>query len=98
LPSSRSHFFAIASKVMRRILLDHAKARLRDKRGGGAMHVEFADTEDISVEKSMQLVALDEAMEQLAKIDPIKSLVVEMRHFGGMSVEETAEKLFENSK
>ncbi len=90
---NRSHFFAIASKVMRRLLLDHAKARLRDKRGGGAMHVEFADAEDISVEKSMQLVALDEALEQLAKIDPIKSLVVEMRHFGGMSVEETAEAL-----
>lgn len=90
---NRSHFFAIASKVMRRILLDHAKARLRDKRGAGAAHVELKEAEDISTEKSMQLVALDAALEQLAKFDPIKSQIVEMRHFGGMTVEETAEAL-----
>jgi RNA polymerase sigma factor (TIGR02999 family) len=90
---NRSHFFAITSKVMRRILLDHAKARLRDKRGAGVTHVELMDAEDISFEKSMQLIALDEALELLAKIDPIKSQVVEMRHFGGMTVEETAEAL-----
>jgi len=90
---NRSHFFAIAAKVMRRILLDHAKARLRGKRGAGVAHVEFTEAEDISIEKSMQLVALDEALEQFAKIDPIKSRIVEMRHFGGMTVEETAEAL-----
>ncbi len=90
---NRSHFFAVASKVMRHILLDHAKARLRDKRGAGAAHVQLTEAEDISIEKSIQVVALDEALEQLAKIDPIKSQIVEMRHFGGMSVEETAEAL-----
>lgn len=90
---NRSHFFAIASKLMRRILLDHAKARLRDKRGGGNTPASLEDVGDISVEKSKELVALDEALDLLAEIDPIKSQIVEMRHFGGMSVEETAEVL-----
>ncbi|MDQ4123315.1 MAG: sigma-70 family RNA polymerase sigma factor [Acidobacteriota bacterium] len=90
---SRSHFFAIASKVMRRILLDHAKTRLRDKRGGGAMHVDLEGANAISMEKSQELVALDEALNRLAEIDPLKSQIIEMRHFGGMSVEETAEVL-----
>jgi RNA polymerase sigma factor (TIGR02999 family) len=90
---SRSHFFAIASKIMRRILLDHAKTRLRDKRGGGAVHVELENAYNISVEKSAEIVALDEALNRLAEIDPLKSQIVEMRHFGGMSVEETAEVL-----
>lgn len=90
---NRSHFFAIASKVMRRILLDYAKTRLRDKRGGGAVHVELDDANNISVEKSKELVALDEALTRLAEIDELKSRIVEMRHFGGMSVEETAEAL-----
>lgn len=90
---SRSHFFAIASKVMRRILLDHAKTRLRDKRGGGAIHVELEDASNISIEKSTELIALDEVLNRLAEVDPLKSQIVEMRHFGGMSVEETAEAL-----
>jgi len=90
---NRSHFFAIASKVMRRILLDYAKTRLRDKRGGGAIHVELEDAYNISAEKSAELVALDEALNRLAEVDPMKSQIVEMRHFGGMSVEETAEAL-----
>jgi RNA polymerase sigma factor (TIGR02999 family) len=90
---SRSHFFAIASKIMRRILLDYAKTRLRDKRGGGVMHVELEDAAAISVEKSEELFALDEALTRLAEIDSLKSQIVEMRHFGGMSVEETAEVL-----
>lgn len=90
---NRAHFFAIASKVMRRILLDYAKTRLRDKRGGGAVHVELDDARHISLEKSNELVALDEALTRLAEIDELKSRIVEMRHFGGMSVEETAEAL-----
>jgi RNA polymerase sigma factor (TIGR02999 family) len=90
---NRSHFFAIASKVMRRILLDYAKTRLRDKRGGGAIHVELEDAYNISVEKSTELIALDDALNRLAEVDPQKSQIVEMRHFGGMSVEETAEVL-----
>lgn len=90
---SRSHFFAIASKVMRRILLDYAKSRLRDKRGGGAEHIELENAVVIAFEKSSELVALDEALNRLAEIDRLKSQIVEMRHFGGMSVEETAEVL-----
>lgn len=90
---SRSHFFAIASKVMRRILLDHAKTRLRDKRGGGAVHVELEEAYNLSIEKSTELIALDEALNRLEEVDSLKSQIVEMRHFGGMSVEETAEAL-----
>lgn len=90
---SRSHFFAISSKIMRRILLDHAKTRLRDKRGGGAVHVELEDSYNISIEKSTELIALDEALNRLAEVDPLKSQIIEMRHFGGMSVEESAEVL-----
>ncbi len=90
---NRAHFFAIASTIMRRILLDYAKTRLRDKRGGGAEHVEIKDAYNISIEKSKELVALDEALERLAEVDPLKSRIVEMRHFGGMTVDETAEAL-----
>lgn len=90
---NRSHFFAIASKAMRRILLDCAKSRLREKRGNGAAHGALDEAVVISAEKSTELVALDEALNHLAKIDPLKSRIVEMRHFGGMSVEETAQAL-----
>lgn len=90
---NRSHFFAIASKVMRRILLDHAKKRLRDKRGGGAVHVELENACNISAEKSSEIIALNDALNRLAEVDALKSQIVEMRHFGGMSVEETAEAL-----
>lgn len=90
---NRAHFFAIASTIMRRILLDYAKTRLRDKRGAGAAHVEIEEAYNLSIEKSKELVALDEALERLAEVDPLKSRIVEMRHFGGMTVEETAEAL-----
>ena len=90
---NRVHFFAVASKVMRHILLDFARTRSREKRGGGAAHVEFEDAVRVSTEKSSEIIALDEALTQLAEIDPLKSHIVEMRHFGGMSVEETAEAL-----
>lgn len=90
---NRSHFFAIASQLMRRILVDHARRNLRDKRGGGAGKVALDDITIISPEKSAELLALDEALERLAKLDPLKSKIVELRHFGGLSVEETAEIL-----
>lgn len=90
---NRSHFFAIASRIMRRILLDHAKEQTREKRGGGAAHLEFDEAFLMSKEKSAELIALDDALNELAKIDPLKSRIVEMRHFGGMTVEETAEAL-----
>ena len=90
---SRVHFFAVASTVMRHILLDYARARSREKRGGGAVHVEFEDAVRVSSEKSDEIIALDAALSRLAEIDPLKSQIVEMRHFGGMTVEETAEVL-----
>jgi RNA polymerase sigma factor (TIGR02999 family) len=90
---NRSHFFAIASTAMRRILLDHAKERMRKKRGGGAVHLDLEEAALMSEEKSAELIALDDALNRLAEVDPFKSQVVEMRHFGGMTVEETAEAL-----
>ena len=78
---------------MRRILLDYARARLRGKRGNGAVHLELNEAIYLTGEKSAALVALDEALERLAEIDPFKSRIVELRYFGGMTVEETAEVL-----
>ena len=90
---NRGHFYAIAAKMMRRVLTDHARRRLRSKRGGGAEHADLDEASVMSVEKSAELVALDEALDRLAEIDPLKSQIVEMRHFGGLSVAETAEAL-----
>ena len=90
---NRAHFFAIAARMMRRVLVDHARRRLAEKRGGEALHVALDEAEDVPVVRSGELLALDEALEQLAKLDVRKVQVVEMRYFGGMSVEETAEAL-----
>jgi RNA polymerase sigma factor (TIGR02999 family) len=90
---NRAHFLAMAARVMRRILVDSARARRFQKRGGGA-RVEPLDQERISVEEpSRDLVALDDALTALASIDPRKSRVVEMRFFGGLTNDETAEVL-----
>ena len=88
---NRSHFFALASQLMRRILLDHARAHHRAKRGGDAVHVNLDDVTVISPEKSQDLIALDEALKRLEEFDPKKSKIVEMRFFGGLSVNEVAE-------
>ena len=90
---NRAHFYAIAGQLMRRILLDHARAHDRAKRGGGAIHVELDEATTLSTEESDELFALDEALSRLAAFDPLKSKIVEMRYFGGLSVEETAEVL-----
>jgi len=90
---SRAHFFAIASRLMRRILVDYARSRYSAKRGGAAEQVSLAEAEGLTVERATDLVALDDALDALAKIDERKSRVVEMRFFGGLSVEETAEVL-----
>lgn len=90
---NRDHFYAIAATLMRRVLTDHARRRLRSKRGGGAERVELDEASIMSAEKSAELVALDEALGRLAEIDPLKSRIVELRHFGGMSVEEAARAL-----
>lgn len=90
---NRAHFFAIAAQLMRRILLDHARANKRTKRGGGATHVELDLVVVLSPEQSDDLLALDEALSKLATFDSLKSKIVEMRYFGGLSVEEAAEVL-----
>jgi RNA polymerase sigma factor (TIGR02999 family) len=90
---NRAHFFALSSQVMRRILLDHARGRDRAKRGGDLDRVELREAEAVSRERSEELIALDDALKRLAEFDPLKSRVVEMRHFGGLTVEETAEVL-----
>lgn len=90
---SRSHFFAISARVMRRILVDHARARQRLKRGGEVERVPFEDATGLGVERPDELVALDDALTELAKVDPAKAEVVELRFFGGFSVQETAEIL-----
>jgi len=89
---NRAHFFGVAANIMRRILVDHARKHNADKRGG-----EFAKEQleealvVVSEDKSFELLALDDALEELAKVDPQKSRIVELRYFGGLSVEETAE-------
>lgn len=88
---NRSHFFGIAATAMRRILVDHARARQADKRGGGVEHAEIVDDLVASDERGDELIAVDEALERLAVWDPIKSRVVELRFFGGLSIEECAE-------
>ena len=89
----RAHFFAISARIMRRILVDHARSRQFVKRGGGAKQVTLDDALVVSIERSADLVALDDALLALAALDERKSQVVEMRFFGGLSVEETAEAL-----
>ena len=90
---NRAHFFAISAQLMRRILVDMARARRYSKRGGDARRVPLDEALVVSKERGEDLVALDDALQSLAGIDPRKSRVVELRFFGGLSVEETAELL-----
>jgi RNA polymerase sigma factor (TIGR02999 family) len=90
---NRAHFFAVSAQMMRRILVDFARNRRYLKRGGGALQVSLAEADGIALERGMDLVALDEALKSLAEVDQRKSEVVELRFFGGLSVEETAEFL-----
>jgi RNA polymerase sigma factor (TIGR02999 family) len=90
---NRAHFFAIAARLMRRILIDHARARTCDRRGGGATLVSLDAAPDVSTTRAAELVDLDAALQALARLDPRKAQVVELRFFGGLSVEETAEVL-----
>jgi RNA polymerase sigma factor (TIGR02999 family) len=89
----RCHFFAIASMAMRQILVNHAKGRLSGKRGGGRVNVSLNDVQPAVTQEAAEIVALHEALDALQAVDPRKSKVVEMRYFGGLSVEETAEAL-----
>ncbi|HYY95177.1 MAG TPA: sigma-70 family RNA polymerase sigma factor [Pyrinomonadaceae bacterium] len=90
---NRAHFFGVAAQIMRRILTNYARDRQRDKRGGRAVQVSLSEVAAIGAEKSAELIALDEALQKLAEVDERKSRVVELRYFGGLSVEETAEVL-----
>ena len=89
----RTHFFGVSAQLMRRILVDHARARLRARRGGGALRVSLEQALLVSEERSPLLVALDDALNALSALDPRQGRVVELRFFGGLSTEETAEVL-----
>ena len=89
----RSHFFGIAAQLMRRILIDHARGQLRGKRGGLKEVLPLDEALVFSPEHSKELVKLDEALERLSKLDARQSQIVELRFFGGLSVEETSEFL-----
>ena len=90
---NRTHFLAMAAKTMRRILVEHARHRGRDKRGGGAVHVALDEALEISATRKDDLVALHDALTTMATFDPRMSQVVELRFFGGLTVEETADVL-----
>lgn len=95
---NRAHFYGIAAQIMRRILLNYARDRVAEKRGGEVAAqpgriVSLEETEIVSQEKSKELIALDEALERLAMFDKTKSRIVELRYFGGLTIEETAEAL-----
>jgi len=86
----RAHFFALCAEMIRGIVVDHVRARHAAKRGGGAPHVSLEEAPVVSEERTPDLVAIDDALRELAKIDPRKGRVVELRFFGGLTVEETA--------
>jgi RNA polymerase sigma-70 factor, ECF subfamily len=90
---SRAHFFGVAAQLMRRILIDHARGHLRQKRGGDEKKVSLDEAFVFSEQQADELLAVDDSLNQLAKIDPRQAKIVEMRFFGGLSVEEAAEAL-----
>jgi RNA polymerase sigma-70 factor (ECF subfamily) len=90
---NRAHFCAIAANAMRQILVERARARHAQKRGGGAARVTLEDNMAVSPEAAIDLTALDEALTRLAALDPRQARIVELRFFGGLSVEEAAESL-----
>lgn len=90
---NRSHFLAVASQAMRRILVDHARMHNREKRGGGKSPISLEEALTLIPDSNTDVLALDGALEKLAKLDNIQAKIVEMRFFGGMSVDEVAEAL-----
>jgi RNA polymerase sigma-70 factor, ECF subfamily len=87
----RAHFFAVAAQVMRHLLVDHARAKQMDKRGGDLQRVSLDENAVVALERSAELLALDEALDRLAEFDTQKSRIVELRYFGGLTVPEVAE-------
>jgi RNA polymerase sigma factor (TIGR02999 family) len=90
---NRAHFIGLAARLMRRVLVDEARRRQSQKYGADAVHVSLSDAEGIAREKGADLVALDDALNELATFDERQSKVIELRFFGGLSLEETAEAL-----
>jgi len=89
----RAHFFAVCAQVMRHILIDHARSRGREKRGGGAIQVSLNDALVVADDQIADILSLDEALSALERMDPQKARLVELRYFAGLTVEETAEVL-----
>lgn len=89
----RVHFFAVASRLIRRILVDHAREKLAAKRGGRSERVLLDDVEPAAASERVDLVTLDDALRELGGIDPVQAQIVEMRYFGGLAIEEIAEAL-----
>ncbi len=90
---NRAHFFGIAARLMRQILVDEARQRNSAKRGGGAIHISLADATGVAQEQAANVVALDDALKRLERIDARQGEIVELRFFGGLSIDETAEAL-----
>ena len=90
---NRSHFFAVSAQVMRHILIDHARKYLYNKRGAGAQHVALDEAAIVEEKRSTDLVALDEALNAMATLDPRRSQIVELKFFGGLNAEEIAQVL-----
>jgi RNA polymerase sigma factor (TIGR02999 family) len=90
---NRAHFFGLAAQLMRTILVDHARSHASAKRGGGAHKLELDEAMVVSQQKASEVIALDDALKQLALLDPQQSRIVELRFFGGLTVEEAAEVL-----
>jgi RNA polymerase sigma factor (TIGR02999 family) len=88
---SRAHFFGVAAQMMRRILVDHARSHLYAKRGGGAQKLTLDEAIATPQERELDLVALDDALTTLARVDPQQSRIIELRFFGGLTIQETAE-------
>ena len=90
---NRAHFFGIAAQLMRRILVDYARSRGNEKHGGDQLHLELDEALDEAAARDTDLVALDDALKSMTEIDPQQSRVIELRYFGGLTIEETAEVL-----
>jgi RNA polymerase sigma factor (TIGR02999 family) len=90
---NRAHFFGLAAQLMRTILVDHARSHACAKRGGGAFKLELDDALVVSQKKAVEVIALNDALNELVRLDPQQSRIVELRFFGGLTVEETAEVL-----
>ena len=88
---SRAHFFGVAARIMRQILIDHARKHKADRRGGGKQNLNLEEAVVFSAERASSLVALDDALESLAAFDALKGRIIELRYFGGLSIEEISE-------